>query len=387
MMKKILVENIDWSGGPIKSYTIVTEGRISDESIVVAPSLHLLEKSKEGVSLPTLRSMASDLCAYFQTLSDYSIDWRQVTDDQMSGYLYKILFIRKKLCRLSIERAISSIRGFYFTAEQIGILDRQVNLSYDYSEAAELRRQKSSFSKPDFDLFKQYVHKDIFSELLGSITTKSPFLRERDELTLKLGFHCGLRASEVTSPLNLNTATIKAALIDSDARGELAITLPIIGKGNKIRYVDFDPSITRAIRSFIEGRRSALPDGQLICATDGRTISESHATRVFKSAKVAGLLKIKKLIRQYKNNKNNKEYDYMITFASASKLVFHSLRHTFATNSVRQCYRLNLDPWVYVRDQMGHERRETTEAYITFEANIHARDLLRSELSIQDENY
>jgi len=381
-MKKISVSNVNWSGGMVDAYLIVIDGVLCEEAIVIAPTLHLLEIAKNGVSKNTQKNVASDLCAYFENLQAKGIDWRLVNDNEVSSYLGKTLRLSKGLSDQSIKRNISSIKGFYKTAVDIGILESEIYLSYNYSAAPSLKHQEGVSGKPNFQLFRQYIHKDILKNLLASVKAKSPFIRERDELVLKIGYHCGLRACEITSPLNMNTKAIRKALEEARARKEYGITLPIIGKGHKLRYVDFNPEITTAIRNFIEGRRMALPEGVLICQANGRPLSESHASRVFKSAKESGLPCIKKTISNYKIDN-----EYMITFESAHKLVFHSLRHTYATNLVKYCYKLSLDPWVYVRDQMGHVKRETTESYIIFEANIHARDLIRTELSIEDENY
>lgn len=386
-MKKKFVKGVNWSGGMINTYVIVNDGILGEQSIVVAPSLYLLEKAKAGASEKTLESTASDLCGYFKDLHAREIDWRYVTDSQISCYLGKTLRQKKILSENSIERNIVSIKDFYKTAENIGILDTEIFLSYEYSSEPSSKQQEVRGAKPKLQLFRQYIHKEIFVDLLSSIKAKTPFVRERDELVLKIGFHCGLRSSEVTSPFNLNTKTIRKALKEAMERNELGVTLPIIGKGNKLRYVDFNPEITRAIKNFLEGRRSEVPDGHLICSFNGGLLSESHASRVFKSAKDCGIARIKKTVTKYNKAKNDLESEYMISFESAKTLVFHSLRHTYATNLVKHCYKLRIDPWVYVRDQMGHEKRETTESYIIFEANIHARDAIRTDLSIEDENY
>lgn len=386
-MKKILVKGVNWSGGMIDTFIIVNDGALNDQSIVVAPSLHLLEKAKAGAKKKTQQSAASDLCSYFEDLHAKEIDWRYVTDTEISSYLGKTLQQERNLSEVSIERNIASIKDFYKTVAEIGILDTEIFLSYKYSSEPSRKLQEGSGAKPKFQLFRQYIHKQILTDLLASVKGKSPFVRERDELVLNIGFHCGLRSSEVTSTFNLDTRVIRKALDQAAERKELGITLPIIGKGNKLRHVDFNPRITMAIKNFLEGRRLALPDGHLICDRFGGCLSESHASRVFKSAKDCGLSRIKKTVVENKKNTSDMTFEYMISFESAKKLVFHSLRHTFATNLVKHCYKLGIDPWVYVRDQMGHEKRETTESYIVFEANIHARDAIRTELSIEDENY
>jgi integrase len=198
---------------------------------------------------------------------------------------------------------------------------------------------------------------------------------------LKLGYHCGLRTSEVTNPRNFDTFKIRQAIEEAESKGEFSICLEIFGKGKKLRYVDFNPIITRDIKSFLEGRRSKIIDGPLICKDNGKPLSSSHATRVFKTARDISIVKIRKVI----NNTRSAANEYTVSLQSVKRLVFHSLRHTYATNLVRYCYKMKIDPWVYVRDQMGHERKETTEAYIVFEANIHSRDKIRESFSLVDE--
>lgn len=380
-MRKRWVEGISWSGGALSSFVVLEDGPLLENSIVTPPTLYLLELAKTGKSFNTSKAVADDLKSYFQTLKEYSVDWRFITDNEMSGYLQKILFVSRSLSSESIGRHTSSIKGMYAFAADHGLLEQEPALSFNYDGDRDDVRSTKKLGKPNFQLFRQYLNSTIFELVLAGIRACSPFKRERDELVLKFGFHCGLRTSEVTDSRNFDTSKIRTAIEEAESRGELSFCLDIFGKGKKIRQVDFNPIITRDIKSFLEGRRSKIIDGPLICRDNGQALSSSHATRVFKTARDASIVGIKKAI----NNKKNSTEEFTINLQSIKRLVFHSLRHTYATNLVRYCYKMKIDPWVYVRDQMGHERKETTEAYIVFEANIHGRDKIRKSFSLVDE--
>ncbi|MNP22688.1 site-specific tyrosine recombinase XerC [compost metagenome] len=202
-------------------------------------------------------------------------------------------------------------------------------------------------------------------------------MRERDELVLLFGYHCGLRTSEVTSPDNLQTQNLIEKISEADATEHLTITIPIIGKGSKVRYVLVNPYMVNKIRRFLYGARAQLPAGSLLCSVKGEPLSESHATRLFKTTRDIALPELKKEIQDAYTNTPDQ---YTVSFKSIKLTVFHSLRHTFATNLVDYCYKNGIDPYQYIAEQLGHEREETTKEYITFEANIFSRDKTRNKL-------
>jgi site-specific recombinase XerD len=372
------VTNIEWQGGRIHSYTVLKSGPLDNDSIIVPPSLYLLRMAKSGACDNTCNASAKDLKLYFETLSDFGIDWRDVTDNQMSGYLEKILQSKRDLCAKSVRRHVATLRSFYKSSEDCGLINDPVDYTFDYYPLPKKNNPRQAGKKKKFNLREQYVSDAIFEIILGSIRAGSKFVRLRDELVLLLGKDCGLRTSEITSNGNLQTKELKERLEQADAWGSLTITVPIIGKGDKIRHVEFPPIVTNKIIRFLNESRNTIPDGYLVCSSTSKALSKSHATRVFRTAKGIALPIIKKEI---KTAVNIAPPQYTISFKAAEKLVFHSLRHSYATNLVDYCYQIGIDPYQYIPEQMGHSDEATTKEYILFEANIYNRDSIRKRLS------
>ncbi|EJM15519.1 site-specific recombinase XerD [Pseudomonas sp. GM21] len=131
-MKIFRVENIHWSGGLIRSYVILRSAKVDNDSIVIPPSLHLLKLAKHGISENSIKAAASDLKLFFQTLERFNVSWKDITDNQMSGYLENILQSESRLSVISIERHISTLRKFYYDAERNGLLTSTKHFTFDY---------------------------------------------------------------------------------------------------------------------------------------------------------------------------------------------------------------------------------------------------------------
>lgn len=185
-MKVKFVKGIAWSGGPLKTYAVLEEGPLTEESIVPAPSLYLMHLAQDGQQLNSIRSSAHDLRSFFEALRAHEQDWRRLANLDMSGYLYGHLKTTKSCTDKTIERHISTLKAFYAHAWQIGMLDAPASFTYQYL-STEQKVQGDGKKKVNFDLFSKYIEKDILSSLLGNIKAKSPFEKERDELVLHLG--------------------------------------------------------------------------------------------------------------------------------------------------------------------------------------------------------
>ena len=378
-MKIKFVKDIAWSGGPLNTYAVLEDGPITEESIIPAPSLYLIHLAQDGQLPNSIRSCAYDLRSFFEALRVHEQDWRRLTDLDMSGYLYGHLKTTKSCTDKTIERHISTLKAFYAHAWQIGMLDAPASFTYLYL-STEQKVQGDGKKKVNFDLFSKYIQKDILSSLLGNIKAKSPFEKERDELVLHLGYYCGLRCAEVTDPRNLQTADLRRRIALAEQSGDKTITLPIIGKGDKLRQVDCPPKALKKIKAFLEGRRRTenIADGSLICSRNGASLFEGHASNIFKSARVLASTKIERVISELHAKDPHLHF---VTKPNFLKLTFHALRHTYATNLVDFCYKHGYDPWQYVPEQMGHEDEATTKDYVVFDGKLHRREKIRQALN------
>ncbi|WP_177327783.1 tyrosine-type recombinase/integrase [Pseudomonas tussilaginis] len=371
------VEGISWSGGSINTYVILKNGPLLEDSIVSAPTVFLISLAQRGLLKNSIKAAADDLKGFFQALSDHGQDWRELTDRDMSGYLYGHLLKARALEEKSILRHKTTIKMFYQHSWELGFLDAPPNFSYTYA-SNNLKSQGESHKKVNFDLYNNYIATDIFKSLLSNVAAQSPFEKERDELVLHIGYYCGLRTSEVTDPRNLLTADLRRLISIADNCENISINIPIIGKGEKLRNIDVPPRAFLHIKRFLEGRRAKISDGPLICKSNGESLSPEHATYVFRMAKIFASAIIDDVISELHNKDS---YMHFVNKASFVKLTFHSLRHTYATNLVDFCYKHGFDPWQYVPEQMGHEDEETTKAYVVFDGKLHRREKIRRALN------
>jgi site-specific recombinase XerD len=373
------VTGIPWVGGHTDGYVIVEDGPLHDQSIVCPPSLFLLHLARHRKSLKSIRSRAEDLKPFFEALAERELDWRDITDSQMSGYLETTLHAGKGLSDKSIQRHSSSLRGMYGFTTDSGLSDKAFDFSFTYVRKDGQVKQGISKKKVFIKLHTKYINKDLFEIILANVCQKPGFLRSRDELALAIGYDAGLRAAEVTSDLNLSVSKLQAAFVQADQRKEFSITIDVIGKGNKHRRVNLNTRLTNKIRNFINGPRKDIPGDFLICKADGSALSEKHASKVFCSAKQASTPSMKQKIKELAVDPSA---FYTIPSNAIVKLSFHCLRHSYSTNIVTFCNVKGYDPMAYLPDQLGHSDPEVSKQYINFEASILNRDKMRDWLSV-----
>ncbi|WJK11899.1 tyrosine-type recombinase/integrase [Pseudomonas fluorescens] len=376
-MKVKYVKEINWSGGPLSTYAILEDGPLTEQSIVPAPTLFLIHLAQEGQLPNSIRSCAHDLRSFFEALEAHDQDWKLLTNADMSGYLYGHLKVARSCSDKSIRRHISTLKLFYAHAWGLGMLDAPASFSYHFIPD-EQKKQGDGKKRVNFDLYNKYVEKDIFERLLGSIKTQSAFEKERDELVLHMGYYCGLRSAEVTDSRNLLTSDLRARIAQAEKADEQTITVPIIGKGEKLRQIDIPPKAFKKIKHFLEGRRSSIVDGPLICTRHGKALFSGHATNTFKSARIAASAHIDDVLTELHLKDPHLHF---LTKPSFLNLTFHALRHTYATNLVDFCYKHGYDPWQYVPEQMGHEDEATTKEYVIFDGKLHRREKIRRALN------
>lgn len=131
---------------------------------------------------------------------------------------------------------------------------------------------------------------------------------ERMRVWVVLGYLEGLRCMEI------------AGLLRSDIREE-TMTLHIIGKGNKERFLPLHPDVLAELRSW------GMPD-------DGRLWGEETAASV------------------------SRKLNRFLHGAVDTKFTAHTLRHAFGTRVYRSCHDLRA-----TQELMGHSSPQTTAGY------------------------
>lgn len=343
---------IKWGGLTYSSYVIIGE----DGNPILAPSQFLAELSINGKSKATILNYAYRLNSYFDVLKNSNdICWKLVDDEDMSGYINGYLMRERRLSRLSISGHIATIDAFYEWSWVHGYLEFPVTYTYSiYEKGVPTSFQKglNSVTKAYVD---QYISDDKFTDLMSCIKTNNPFLLERNELILLLAKDVGLRRAEIMDDRNLTLSELEKFSISTGGNDFISI----IGKGEKLRRVPIHPSLQDRIVQFMNGRHKKTMSKNLICSKNGATLNVSIPNNIFKSAT---------------SELNDPYWDTR---------VFHSLRHTYATNMVKFCYENNMDPWQILPEYMGHSDSSTTLGYVAFEAVMSSRHSLLKKLYVR----
>ena len=210
---------------------------------------------------------------------------------------------------VSVNRALSSIRGFYRWLVRFGF--RQDD------PASPLRNLKTPKTLPAFLWEGEMAH---FSELPEKAGILWP---ERDKALILAMYSAGLRISE--------TAALTIKNMESDFSGAR-----IIGKGDRERQVFFSEEAREALHNYLPGRKERIkaehPTDKLFISRKGAPISVPGLRWIIsKYAERSGL------------NKN---------------IHPHSLRHSFATHLVNNDCDIRV-----VQELLGHASISTTQRY------------------------
>jgi integrase len=203
--------------------------------------------------------------------------------------------------------------------------------------------------------------------VLSNITAKDPFLRERNQLALMLGYHAGLRTGDLIIKGNLCVKKLRKLLPFQVKRVPTAIKLSILSKGGKSRGIQLTVKGTTAIYDFLWGRAKNIKT-TLMCSKAGKPLTdEDFGTHLFRSC-----------INSYlaKTSLNEDDAETWV------KRRYHTLRKCYATNAVMYCQEKGLDPRIFVTQWMGHADPETTDIYIFYDAVLRNRIKTLEELNL-----
>lgn len=386
MWKKIKVTGIQSAIGSIDTYFIVRDDIPfgTDGHFHVPACLYLLIGSANGHKLSTQKDRASDLVLFFNTLEfpknpkQIPLDWKLLTDNDRAGYLGYLRAIRDN-SESTILRAISTIRPFYiFARDTYPILDSHKAYNFPHPNFQSTKRVAPIAVTPK-RIKSQYIDRLIFEIIEANVTGQSKFTRMRNLIGIRLGRNSGLRAHEVTLAGNFNTGELRSRIAEMRARGESSIEIEIISeKGNKKRPIVIKKKDVGLIEQFLSGVRRNLPEGDLLCRSDGLSFScdSTPATKWFKDSLKNAIPTLLSKYYDFCSNPNNK---FIIAKRSISELSFHSGRHSYATDLVSEAYDAGTDPVELLLIRLGHANKSSLSVYITVEAILSGRETNKSE--------
>lgn len=373
-------------GEPMIEYKKVTDTKYNEKTVhsyvlvnngvpLLLPSAFLLHTAIEYPSLNTSKTYMFALKSFYEQVTSKTnltdIDIENLTEKEMSGYLVGILKKERNVKASTIKHHITVLKEFFKYLYDSGLISKEIHFSYSYLEEP---TEEDFLPGITTEMHDAYFDEQTFKKsILGYVGSERPFIQERNELILKLGYHAGLRAAEVIDPRNLNINTLRELLPESETFIPKSIHMDVFGKGLKYRSVPFPPELTRSIYAYIWGNGRHIKTGNIICRKNGGSLVDtSFATNLFRQC-----------ADDYCLDKSLTDLEHEIW----KKRSHHKLRKCAATNWVTSCYENGDDPWIYIPQWLGHKSIATTFKYIYFEALFHKRADVLEALSLESTKY
>jgi site-specific recombinase XerD len=147
MIENKAVKNYMYESRALDFHCVVDDSGIP----ILAPSLFIFHLAIKGNSKNTLRAYSFDLAKFFNVLKvtanksgDKGLDYRDLTDIQMSSYLHGYLKQHLQLADSTIERHIATLTSFYEYSYKHGLMSRAAQFNFEYSCIKPTWRKKNS---------------------------------------------------------------------------------------------------------------------------------------------------------------------------------------------------------------------------------------------------
>jgi integrase/recombinase XerC len=262
-----------------------------------------------GVSERTACAYTRDLEHFSSYCGNHGFKAEDADSVEVRGFIADLS--AEGIASVSVNRALSSIRGFYRWMTRFGCREDD--------PSAMLKNLKTPKTLPSFLLEKE------MAEFSGLPDTAGILWPERDKALILTMYSAGLRVSELVA--------LSLKKIDRDLSGAR-----IIGKGNKERQVFFSDEAREALLAYLPARQARVRDSK-----------EGPTERLFVNRKgqpisVPG---VRWIINQYAERS-----------ALGKSIHPHALRHSFATHLVNSGCDVRV-----VQELLGHASISTTQRY------------------------
>lgn len=258
---------------------------------------------EKGLSKNSFESYQRDLTKLKNWTEKHGLDIVQLSRQDLREFLIDLA--AQKLSPTSINRLISSMRGFYKFLQ----FDKHIVKN----PAEDLQSQQTTAYLPNF------LNQEEIEKLL-LIPDVSGEIGLRDRAILETMYACGLRVSEVCS-LNLSDVDLDSGILTCK------------GKGSKTRKVPMGKSAVEWLKSylFLRRKKENVENQLMFVSIYGKSISRQD---IFKLVKECGI----KIGRD--------------------DISPHTLRHSFATHLVQNSADVRS-----VQQMLGHADISTTQVY------------------------
>ena len=263
-------------------------------------------KYQKNYSDYTVENYKHDIIEYLEYLNSENLNYKDIEYSDIRFYLM-YLKDTKKDDNTSINRKLSSLRGFYKYLANEGIVKTNV--------FSLVNGPKKSKKLP------RYFEYNELEELFNVPDTRTP-LGQRDSLILEMLYATGVRVGELVN--------IKVSDIDLGRRNII-----ILGKGNKERFVTYGEYCEDILNTYLNNGRVILNQKQsdyLFLNNNGGQLTDRGVRFI-----------LDKLIQKTSINKN---------------ISPHMIRHSFATHLLNEGCDL-----LTVQKLLGHESIKATQIY------------------------
>ena len=263
-------------------------------------------KYEKKYSNYTILNYENDIIDFLIFLNESGLNYKNIEYSDTRFYLMK-LKDEEKLSNTSINRRLSSIRGFYKYLANNKIIDDNI-----FNLVNGPKREKK---------LPRYFEYNELEELFEVPDLRKP-LGQRDRVILEILYDCGVRVGELVN--------IKVNDIDFSNK-----SIFILGKGNKERYVRFGDYAKDALKMYLNDGYSILNIRNidyLLLNNDGEQLTDRGVRYI-----------LDRLISKTTLNK---------------KISPHMLRHSFATSMLN-----NGADILAVQQLLGHESISSTQIY------------------------
>ncbi|MDR2900244.1 MAG: tyrosine-type recombinase/integrase [Treponema sp.] len=264
-------------------------------------------RTVKGVSERTILAYGKDLDHFSAYCENHNLDIEKATTHEVRSFIADAS--AEGTAAVSVNRALSSIRGFYRWLIRFGFRQDDPTLT--------LKNLKAPKTLPSF-LWEGEMAS--FAELPDTAGILWPL---RDKALILAMYSAGLRISEL--------ASLKLPDLSADMSGG-----KVLGKGDKERYVFFSDEGREALLSYLPARTARLkaerPTENLFINKKGNALSVSG---------------IRWIIGQYSEKSGLQKNIHP-----------HALRHSFATHLVNSGCDVRV-----VQELLGHASLSTTQRY------------------------
>ena len=209
-------KTVQFHRGAQRIETVVIANRKTD-SLHVAASAYLLSKSLSGAKIKTVEKYASLILSLIEEIEfDPELNsFDDLTDTDMSNYLELVLMKDRGNSGSTINQHKIVLSEFFQFLYDQGFAELGDRFTYHLSSYAELKLAKAKGRQNSHDpyrLSERFIPENQFHLLLSFDKSKNSYIKERNEIVLRLGYEAGLRAHEVTTFENLAVGEIEAAI-------------------------------------------------------------------------------------------------------------------------------------------------------------------------------